>query len=337
MKLGVLAFFTTLALVGAPLISLGQFSTERTFELEVAPRYPAPGEPVHIYAETYSFDIARAQVRWQVDGVPYREGRGVRSITLLAPQAHETKVVSFSATLGGETLSRSITIAPVIIDLILEPQTYVPPFYPGKALVSHRSQVRAVALPELRTPGGALYAPEALSFTWRINGDTRGELSGPGRSVITFSAGPLSRSTTVEVEVVSLDGLRAGRTSTTVPSIAPQPLLYAVSPLAGPDYAKALGSGTVLEEDEVTILAEPFYARGIRRDVLQTEYSWSLNGRSVATTNTDPGTITLRQAGAGRGRATIGVSVTDPSEVLARASAVATFIFGREGRGIFGF
>lgn len=305
----------------------------RSFEFQLNPLFPNPGDVISIYAQGYSFDISRAEVVWRVNGDVVREGRGIQTIEVLAGNVGESTNVSFTATRNGETISHSTTITPVAVDLIVEPQTYTPLLYKGRALASHQSTIRVVALPF----AGSGYDKDDFIYTWRVDGQVQGALSGRGVNVLETEAAPTSRRTEVRVDIQSADGRIQGRNTLSVKTEAPVALLYPKDPLSGIRTANVLSSVRELNEEEVTLSVEPFYFPGVFREALPIIYNWRLNGRSVSSNNEDAGSITLRQAGTGRGRAQVSVEVAHPDEVTLQGSDSATFTFGIEQEGLFGF
>lgn len=308
------------------------YAQERAFNFLVNPTAPGPFESVTVTAETFSFDINRANTTWRVDGEVVRNGRGIKSVEFITPAVGESVRVSFNATGGGETISQSITITPSVVDLIVEPQTYTPQLYKGRALPTHEAPIRVVALPF--TNG---YNPESLVYTWRINGQIQGSKSGVGRSVLETVAGPITQRKTIQVDVTSTDGVIASRGVVGIKTQQPEVLLYALNPLIGLTTSTILKNTSELQEEEITISAEPFYVPGLFRDALNLTYNWKLNGKTVQTPNLDLGTITVRQAGAGRGKAQVSVSIEHPQEVVLRGNDTATFTFGTNTEGLFNF
>jgi len=306
---------------------------ERSFNFKIQPQFPSPGETTSIFAETYSFDMSRADATWKVNGETVKTGKGIQTIDFVAPTIGDTTTISFIATRDGETISHSTTIKTSAIDLIVEPNTYTPALYKGGALPTQKSSVRVVAMPFF----GNGYDAQDLIYTWRVDGVVQGTLSGPGRSILQTTAAPYSRSTEIRVDIESADGKIQGREVVSLKTEVPQVLLYAVNPLLGLSMATILANESELAEEEVTIDAEPFYVPGSYRESLPITYAWKLNGKTVTSTNDDLGTITLRQAGNGRGTAKVSVSVTHPQEVTLHGSDSATFTFGIENSGLFNF
>tara|TARA_B100000508_G_scaffold60333_2_gene47455 strand:+ start:13734 stop:14732 length:999 start_codon:yes stop_codon:yes gene_type:complete len=306
---------------------------ERAFDFEINPQFPDTGEVVTVFAETYSFDVSRAYTTWRVDGEIVKEGRGIKSIEVIAGDIGERKTVAFTATRGGETISHSTTISTSAIDLIIEPNTYTPPLYKGRALPTHEAPIRVVATPFF----GNGYDAEDFIYTWRVNGTVQGSLSGAGRNILKTTAAPFSRRLEVRVDVESADGKVQGREVVSLKTETPQVLLYALNPLLGLSTASILANESELAEEEVTINAEPFYVPGTYRSSLPITYKWKLNGKTVESTNDDLGTITLRQAGNGRGKAQVSVSIEHPREVVIQGSDSAAFTFGIENSGLFNF
>lgn len=312
---------------------LGQTIPNRSFEFQLTPQFPQAGDTVQVYAETFGFDILRANTVWKVNGKEVERGVGIRSINVLVDSSGKPITVELFAQLPRESLRKTITVRPSQLDVVIEPQTYTPVGYRGKGIITHKATVRVIALPFSKT-----YQAKDLIYTWKYNNQTLRSQSGVGKNTITITAPTIGRSRTLRVTAESKDGRFSGRKDITLRPQAPETLLYFVHPLLGIDYTRSLNNkSSDLLGEEVTLIAEPFYFPGTRRSTLPIEYSWKLKGVGVDSGNTDPGTLTLRSAGKGKGRADIEVSAQNKNTVPLLSDASATITFGRESKGVFGF
>lgn len=320
----------------APLFVSAQIPS-RSFEFQITPKNPAPGDVVRVEAETFSFDIQRAVVVWQVNGVTVREGRGIREIQVEVGKLGEPVVISFNANLNGEVIDKEVRILPAVVDIILEPQTYVPEGYLGKALPVHESEIRIVAIPSLITEDGTRYAESDIIFTWRDGTQVQQSQSGPGRNVFVVEGPPRSREKEIRLDLETVDGVFQRSEIITILPQQPEVILYLINPLLGLQLDRALGGNIELPEEEVTISAEPYYFHGTSRGNVDVRYEWSLNRSQVISGNEDSGTLTLRRAGEGRGRAQVLGEVFAPDEPLLTADGTVNVTFGIENTSIFGF
>lgn len=317
-------------------IAQAQAIPERSFEFRITPSNPGPGEEVRIFADTFSFDATRAETTWRVNGEVVEEGNGIREITVQMGEFGDPLTIEFSATRGTQSINQTRTILPSLLDLVVEPQTYAPALYPGGTKVTHESPMRITAIPTFISPEGSPYASEDIVFTWREGTQVLQGQSGRGAQTALIDASTLARSKEIVVDAATVDNAFSVRERISIRPQEPELLFYEDKPLLGIDFSTALAASSDLDGEEVTIVAEPFFVPGQARGELPVEYTWRLNNESVASGNEDGGTLTLRQAGQGRGRALVNLSVQHVDELLIRAENALRVTFGSESPGIFG-
>lgn len=176
------------------------------------------------------------------------------------------------------------------VDIVVEPQTYVPPHYTGRPLPSSGSRVRLVALVE--EPG--VIDPSEYRYVWRMGGRVIGGGAIEGRNTLTIEM-PSTRPGQVSVEVARLGAGIIGRASTALPTVEPQMVFYPVHPLYGVQN-QAITETTTLTSGSNELRAAPYYlplqAFG---HTAQTVYNWRINGRAAPSTNTNQLNITLQR------------------------------------------
>lgn len=118
--------------------------------LVLNPETPQAGQRFTARVEAYSYDIKRAIIAWDIDGVIQQDLNQEQQITLTAPQLGESMTVRVQVTeQNGLTHTATQTIRPSAIDIIIESDTQVPTFYRGRALPSSGSTVRLIAFPSI--------------------------------------------------------------------------------------------------------------------------------------------------------------------------------------------
>jgi hypothetical protein len=208
-----------------------------------------------------------------------------------------------------ESLSASGVIRPTEVELLWEADSYVPPFYRGRALPSAGSHLRFFAMPRLARAGGALISPNDLLYTWRKNGKVAQSVSGRGKHTVLLDSPVLFGSDTVSVEVSTTDGELRGFSSMRIASVEPSLELYENHSLFGILYYRALGSQTTLPEEEATFSAIPYFAPVESPNSGLLIYKWRINNTAIASDTTRPNAITLNAAGSD-GRAFIELALT---------------------------
>ncbi len=298
-----------------------QFSgMDQEASLVTSPQYPRPDSEVMVELSAYSMNTAGADIKWFEDGKELTSVRNERSITLSAGSVGATKTIKATITLPGTApFSLTKTITPGDVDIIIESDTYVPPFYKGRALPSAESRGRAIAIVHL----GGNTNPAALSYEWKL-GETvlhGGPVRGKQSTEIEF---PLFDDIPLSVTIYDTKGNPIVKRSIALKNTQPEIAFYEESPLRG-QSEKALGREFTLVGEETTLRAEPYY---LDRESAQSMGSpkWQLGGNTVDTGNIDPYTITLRKTG-GAGSTPIDFIITNTQKLFQNARGSFTIYF----------
>ncbi|MEK7085147.1 MAG: hypothetical protein AAB904_01315, partial [Patescibacteria group bacterium] len=189
-------FSAILALVifTLPVISYGQIGIGgEDFNVKISPQVPGPFTKVQAEANSFTFDIDRANIRWILNGRVISQGIGVKTASF------ETGGIGSAYTLrvvvspqNGGTLEKSIEIRPAAIDLLIESKSFVPDWYKGASLLTPGGEFTVVAIPHFSSQGARL-KPETLNYVWKVDGRARSDLSGRGRQSITIKTLPIQK------------------------------------------------------------------------------------------------------------------------------------------------
>jgi hypothetical protein len=278
------------------------------------PVNPAPGQTVEVTVSSPIADLADSVIRWSVGGSPLAEALGATSITTTAGALGTEKKIRVTADTGGGTVSADASIIPTEVDLLYDANSYVPPFYEGRALPSPSSQVRLHAVPRLVRPKGVAVAASDLLYTWKRNGATLASISGKGRSTATVPAPALFGADTISVDVATADRSLVGNASVRIPSVEPVLVFYEDSPLFGIRFRNALRAEDVAGGGELTIAAVPYFALAAGPNDPRLEYAWRVNGRTIAPDTARPDELTL-SSGDGSGKARVDLTVTNATDL----------------------
>ena len=265
--------------------------------LEISPQYPEPGETVVVKARSILVPLSATPLAWFVDGKLILEGMGVMEKEIVAGELGSEAVVRAVATYEGSLHSASITIRPAELDLLWESDSFVPPFFRGRALPSAGTVVRLEAIPRLQLGNGARVAVKDIVFTWRRNGYVISGTSGRGKSKVTIASPSLFGTDTVSVEARSIDGRSAAEASVRLPSEEPHIALYQNHPLFGVTFHTAIEPQTFVPETEITLAAIPYYADVSSPDEAGLSYEWQVNGQPIELDPKRPSSITINAAG----------------------------------------
>jgi hypothetical protein len=289
--------FATLLLLAAGFglfhASQAQFASTDPITLTLTPDYPRPYQQVIVVPESSIIDLTASTVVVTVNGKEVSRGSGAEAAYVTVGGPGTATTVKVTATTNGQTYSKSLTIRPAEVSLVLEPTSTTHPFYEGGSLVASEGGVRLVAIPDIRTSAGAVVPAANLVYTWK-NGDQILEgSSGIGKSVLSAVAPPKWRDAGITVTVTTQDRSIVAQAASPVTPSDPYIRVYRNDPLLGPLYGTALPDSIALTGDEETYRAVPYYFS------TKPSFTWSVNGTP---SDSDEDVTVRRYAASGRRR-----------------------------------
>lgn len=309
------------------LLSLAMFSqasAELRGEIRISPEYPKAYEQITVTLRSYSFDVDLAMITWKVDNKVFASGFGLKSIKINAKGTGEVTQIEASIVLPNkDSLVVFYNLSPQTVDLVWEAvESYVPPFYEGKALPGEGSLVRIVALPSF-VEGGRLVNPALVAYSWKINDSNLSSLSGTGRQTLTTRLDYLSEENVVEVIARTAGGNTARSRITIIPSPI-IPIFYRYDDILGVDHANAINKRLETTK-EVSLSVEPFYVSKLSGSSSGDEYFWTLDGLPIKTNS--PTHVVLRPKENSYGVKRLAVSIENIKRRLQQASASLEIVF----------
>jgi len=265
-----------------------------TIQLTTSPSYPAPETPVRISARSFFTDLDRSVNTWFVNGVAVSQGPGITSFEATAGPLGSTLVVEIKAeSPSGAVTTARTTVRPTVTSLAWEADTYVPPFYKGRALPSSGANIRAAAVVSFMRADGSTIKENDIVYTWKINGRVAGSISGRGKSSVVIPGPLLFGETLVTVIAESTDYTYRGSATVIIPSREPYLVLYQERPAGGIAYHAALPQTSSVGDTELTFAAIPYYISTSKVKSSFLSYRWLINNAPVAADPSDPSRITL--------------------------------------------
>lgn len=299
------------------------------------PQFPEPGADVTLTAERQGLDLSDNVMTWQVDGKTIDSGVGAVSTHIVAPSIGKQTTVTLEArSQTGDVRTASITIAPSGIDLLIDADSYTPPFFRGRARGGVGSNVLAQAIAHIAKDAGE-YQPSEIYFTWFYNGAPVRGLAGLGRSSASFPIQHLFGQNQISVEARA-GGKVAARAVQVTPT-EPLLVLYEDHPLYGKMYNHALSPKENVSESEMTFVAEPYFAPVLFASDPRLAYEWRVNNTRVEASATSSNALTINATGSS-GAAYITLDVTHSTNyyLAMRGAWAITFETGGAGTNFFG-
>jgi hypothetical protein len=278
--------------------------------INASPSNPKPGDNVLLELSGYSINLDSIKITWFVDGIAKKEGVGQKSFTVKAKESGEsTAVKAVLEKTDGTTNETSIEITPAEVDLIIEPKSYVPPFYKGATLFANQGTVRIIAIPQIII-GGEKVDSKNLMFRWQKNGNILASNSGTGLNILTLESSIPARDLNIELDILNSSGKTIAETSKILSADDPKVLFYENNPLYGILFNEAIVENYYLgQKEELDIVAEPYFFDILNNSENGSTYNWSLNGNSVSSSG-KPNELLLRQANTSlKGSASVSVDV----------------------------
>jgi len=287
--------------------------------LELSPSHPAPGESVHAKARSTLVDLSETALRWSANGKTIAEGVGISDVDVVAGSlGSETRLMVTASDAGLEFASAEAFIRPVELDLLWESDSYVPPFFRGRALPSAGTSLRFEAIPRFLR-GGFSTPVRDIIFTWRRNGYVIGAVSGRGKARAVIESPPLFGTDTISVEAKTSDGSLQGAASARIPALQPRIALYQNHPVFGIAYHQALLAEDRIPEIEATFAAVPYFAEAASPDTASLRYEWRVNDIKIENDPERPSQLTINASGS-TGRALIELALTHVTNLFLNSS-----------------
>src|SRR3989338_4938929 len=299
-------------------------------KIRVVPETPEPHSPVLIELQDVTATLRDASITWILDGKVTLSGIAKRSFSFRTGGVGSITRVEVQIEMGsGALITREFSFRPGSVSLSFEADTYVPPFYKGKAVLSPGASVRVFAFTDVRDASGNRVSESNLVYEWERNGTKFADRSGLGLSSFSFQGNQLSAGEDVAVSILTRDGTRVARASLFIPSNDPLVRIYERNPLRGILYENSLNEVAFLDQ-ELILVAEPYFFSIPTRKSGGVTFTWNLDGEAVSSENRSA-FLSLRNERREDGEALVSVSVqnTVRSRLLQAAEASFPLFFGR--------
>jgi len=281
--------------------------------VETSPNSPQPNQDVTINLSSYATDLNKAIITWQIDNETVLSGIGKTSYSFKAGDPDSTTLVVISIKPVGviNEISKTIRIRPSEIEIMWQTiDAYTPPFYKGKSLPVRGGLIKAVAIPNTKTIKSGV---GSITYTWKNSGETNLDASGYNRNSYIFKNSLFDEKSEINVMASSVNGDYGAERTVIIPMYQPKLIFYEKSPTEGVLYNKALDKETTLTDDEMTLVAEPFYTT-FKNQENNFIFNWKINGETIQTPlkKTE---LTVRPSSRG-GYATINLSIENTKELF---------------------
>ncbi len=323
LSLGILLSFTLVASAQVP--GIGEDAS-----VNVSPANPAANATVRMEAASLRTDINRATITWMLNGKTEKKGIGEKTFQFQNGAIGKTTTVDvYIVTQEGQTIEKHYTFRASSIDIIWKANTYVPPFYKGKALPSYQSDTTFIALPTFLDGSGTPINPKSLVYTWKKDNTILGDQSGYGKQSLTVPGSIINRPYTIQVDVASFDNRYKASGSTSIQKGSPDIVFYENNPLYGVQFNRALEGQATINNQEISIAAYPYHFSARERQDLNLSYTWRMNGATISTDTITP-TITFKTPGVA-GTSALNLRIENTAKILQFFDKSLTVKYGDAG------
>lgn len=315
-KIFLLSFFL-LGIFNVPLICSAEAEIEvqeSQINYDTIPVNPEPYKDVTINLSSYATDLSKAIITWQLGTAPLVSeiGKTVFSFKTRGPNDPIIINVTIRPVGSMSTIAKKITVIPNEIELMWESfDGYTPPFYRGKTLPISGGYVKIVAIPNTNTIKSG---SGSVSYSWMNNDKTDQEASGYNKNYYLFKNSNFDTKNTISVIASSVGGNYQAENTIEVPFYKPKILFYKKSPSEGILYNNSLKNDALVNEEEITLVAEPFYMPINKQNEKDLSFLWKINSEDV-TTPSKKTEITVRPSSRG-GYATIDLTIENVVELF---------------------
>jgi len=286
--------------------------------VNLAPENPAPGENVNITLSSYTNDLDSVLISWSMNGKNVSSGIGKKSFSLNAPRAGEETRVIATTSLPDGAVDTNIVIRPVVMVLLYQAEdSYVPPFYKGKALPSPDSLVKVVALPEIKS-GSVMVNPNNMTYLWKKDYTNNPDGSGYGKNSFTYVNDYLEDSNNIGVTASTLDQKYSSTASIDIGMTKPKIIFYKNDINMGTLWDQALSDGHKIIDSEVLVAAPYFISPGDIRIPTLT-WDWFINDETVNAPILKQNTMPLQVQAGTSGTSKIRLEINNTEKIFESA------------------
>jgi hypothetical protein len=329
-KLAKILMAVSMGVMFLPLVSFAQMNINTGYALsnelgvETVPNYPKPNEMVTISLSLYTGDLNSADISWYQNGKIVLVGKGeTRYSFKTGPAGAETRIAIKVKLLGGLSFFKNLIFNPASIDMVWEANSYVPPFYKGKALYPKQGVLKIVALPEFINDGKRIPAGN-LVYQWSNIVESYQSQSGYGKNVLILNGSILGKSEYIRVTVTDPISNLTAQGSISVNPVNPEIVFYENNPYYGYIFDSAVNSAFNLSGEEIQVLATPYYFTK-EKDGLIT-YEWKLNNQSVPSLSGSRTAIFKKPEGEA-GKSFVSLRMENTNKILQQADNSLTINF----------
>jgi len=273
----------------ATLIVFGSFSSNAQAQsssasilVRVLPENPSPNQNVTINLSSYLSNLDTVLITWSVNGARIISETGQKTFsTTVGAAGTDTRILA-TIHLPAGIIEKRITLRPSNLNILWEAlDSYVPPFYKGKALPVLDSEIKVVAMPEIIS-GSTMTNSKNMSYAWRKDYSNEQSASGYGKNYFIYVNDYLESSNNIEVTASTTDQRFTSKGSIDIGTFSPKISFYRKDAKMGILFNRELEASHRIQGEEI-VVAVPYFISPKQIQIPSLVFTWSING--TPTTN----------------------------------------------------
>jgi len=287
--------------------------------VKMSPENPNPGENTTITLSSYSTNLDSVSISWSVDGKTVSSDVGKKSFSVTAPEAgREMNIVATIALPDGD-IDTKIIIRPAVMVLLWQADdSYVPPFYKGKAMPTADSEIRVVAIPEVKS-GSKMIDPKNMVYAWKKDYTNNPNGSGYGKNFFIYSSDYLEDQNNIGVTASTTDQAYSSQKSISISTQQPKIIFYKKDDKLGTLWEQALSDGHQIIDTEI-LEASPYFISPKDIRIPSLVFNWFINDNMVAASNFRKNLMPLAVQPGVSGTSTIKLKISNNYKIFENAS-----------------
>ena len=253
-------------------------------QITVTPPNPAPNEQATITVKSFAYNLDNVLISWSENGRTVASGIGKKSFSTVAPAAGAESTITASISLPGGRTEVTAVLRPSVMVLLWEAtDSYVPPFYRGKALPTTDSEVKVVAMPEIRS--GAGYSPPGnMTYNWKRDYTNSVDGSGYGKNFFIYTNDYLEDVSNISVTASTIDQISSINANINIGVASPKILFYKNDNALGTLWNAVLPDTHKIQGQEI-VEAIPYFISPKELQHPALVWNWFINDDRIRVVN----------------------------------------------------
>lgn len=294
--------------------------------VDVTPSNPAPNEDTTITLSSYANNLDSVLIQWSVDGKNVSSGIGQKSFSLMAPASGSQAVILARISLPDGELEKRIIIRPSVMVLLSQANdSYVPPFYKGKALPTADSEIKVVAMPEIKI-NSTLVDAKNLTYAWKKDYTNMPGESGYGKNSFVYVNDYLEDSSNISVTVSTVNQDFSVDGNINIGMSIPKINFYKNDNTLGTIWDIALSDPYQIQGPE-TIVAVPYFISPKEIQNPRLVWNWSINDSIINILGFKKNVIPLQPQSGASGTSKLKLEVENMDKIFQTVSKTMSVEF----------